>query len=601
MPRPPAGETLPPSRPRRNPPRNVPPLATSVLLSLAAALVLDFTASGANGGSPVAVPVMLVLVAGHVAALGFRRWLPAPRFVIGRAGALAAAAVVALLALETLANQSVTVAKFPIRVREAANLGSVIMAAERLREGSAVYSQPLRMEGYDAHPAAMPGLLWAYLLPRSLGADWRLATPAGEALAAAFAVGLLVMLSRRPRPGMALVAVAAGGAAIFLLPSATAAVSWSTHAPVWAAIAAFGAGLAWGMPTLAGVAAGILAAMSVGWIVLLPAAFALLWSRDGVRSIPGLLLGGLIAATALLVPRSEFAPFLAGVVGTPALMADPRQAADLEPWRLPTLTGALTTFKLAPPLLVWAVLWALRAAWEVARGGETTRNLERFALAAFVVLICGPATTRFDLLSMALLGGGLLAAQLAPAPGSDPAPRGNWPAALAAALSVALLFAPVQWRLARPHELALDVGAPHNQSPGLNLLSGWYEPPEPDRAWSRGPVAEVAFAVARPAPATIHVDLSVPGGDYTPYNRLRIRLNQHRMGEWIAPPGSRFRAAVSVRDPDLFVRGPNVLSIESDWVRSERELGTGHATTPRGFAYHGLEFIPMRHPGNTPP
>lgn len=592
-----AGSTLAPTKLRRNPTPHVPPLATSILLTLAAALVLDFTATGRNGGSPLAVVATVVLLGGHVWALGLRRWLPAPRFVIGRAGILAGACLVALLALETLSNQAVAVAMIPIRAREAAQLGTVVLAAERLHEGSPVYRDLIPMEGYEARASAMPGLLAAYLVPRNAGADWRFASLMGQVLAAALAIGVMISLLRMPRPGMALASVAAGFAGLFLLPSAASAIFWDTHPPVWAAIAAFGAGIVWGVPILAGIAAGALAAMSMGWLLLLPAAFALLWSRDGSRALPGILAGGVLAATSLMVARPEFASFLSGVIGVPALMADPRQAADLEPWLSPTLTGALVTFKLAPPILVWAGLWAMRSAWVIARETDSARGLERFALAAFLVMICGPATTRYDLLSMALLGAGLLAAQLVQlSRGAEgPPPRPFAPALAAAAASV-LLAAPVLWRLAKPHPLALDRGAQSSQPHSLNLLSGWHEPPQADRTWSKSTHAEVAFAASRHAPATIVVDLAVPGGELTPYNPVRIRLNQRRVGEWIAPPGTRFQAIIPVRDPDLFVKGPNVLSFDTDWVRSERELGTGPDLQPRGIAFFGLQMQPTKPP-----
>ncbi len=583
----------------------MPPLATSILLTLAAALVLEFTATGRNGGSPAAVVATLVLVAGHAWALGFRRWIPAPRFVIGRAGALASACVVALLALETLSNQASTVAMIPVRAREAAQLGQVILAAERMNAGGAVYREYLPMEGYEAHVSAMPGLLAAYLIPRNTGLDWRFASLAGEVLAAAFAVGMLVPLSRRPRAGAALAAITAGFLGIFLLPSAASAVSWSTHAPMWAATAAFSAGLVWGMPTLAGIAAGVLAAMSVGWLVLLPAAFSLVWSIHREKSLPGMVLGGVIAVSALMTARPEFAPFLAGVVGGPMLMADPRQAADLEPWLFPTLTGALTTFKLAPPLLVWAGLWALRAAWVIARGSEPSRALEHFALAAFIVLICGPATMRFDLLSMALLAAGLLSAQVtmladaSPHESSGPLVRAT--PALATVAAATVIAAPVMWRLARPHPLSLDLRANAAQSNGEHLLSGWHEPPGASGTWARAPHAEVAFPVSRHAPATIEVELSVPPGEFTPYNPIRIYLNQRRVGEWVAEPGQRFTAVIPVRDPRMFIRGPNVLSFEADWAKSERELGIGSSIRPIAFAYHGLRFTPTTARGDQTP
>jgi hypothetical protein len=437
----------------------------------------------------------------------------------------------------------------------------------------------------------MPGLTIPFLAIRAQSLDWRIATLAAEALAAALAIGALIALTLRGAPISVVAGVALGLGGFLLAPKLEGFAQWGITAPLWPLIGGLGIALAYRKGWIAAVLAGLLASMSVGWMILYPVIAAVLWRDQKERALLPIVVGAAIPIIAILTFRYEMFTMFTHVLGVPFLRADPQAAGEIEPWLFPTLSGAATAMKMGPPLFAWVLLFVGYSAKRIVSEPLAERAIDRLALVGFVVVACGPATFSFDYYSHVILLGGLLSARWmwGANPETNASPRSvilPWAAGLAA---LVLLLAPVSYKIRKGNALALDRRETREQ-PAVELrMSGWLEPDADGRVMSDGKYAEVSFFLRRVKPCVIEVDLEVPGGEYTPYNPITVRLNGRDCGEWIALPGQRFTCRIVADEPAMLIRGANVISIEASWARSMKSLGIWNDARPTAFRYGGLK------------
>lgn len=572
------------------------PFLLVIFATVAAIVSLEALASPSTGGSTYALPIIVALTLIHAVALGKKRECACWAGPAARKWGFAIAGVVLLLCAETLVRQTIAISANPVSIRGGAQLSTLIQTFERMLAGGPVYDAPILMAGYETFPSAMPGLTLPFLGARAASLDWRAATLASEALAAALAIAAILALTLRGAPITIVAGTALGLGGFLLAPKLEGFPAWGIVAPLWPLIAGLGIALAFRKAWPAALLAGVLASMSIGWLILFPVICAVMWRLERDRAILPIVFGAAIPAIALLTFRDEMFTMFSGMLGVPFLRADPQSAGEIEPWLFPTLSGAATAMKMGPPLFAWVLLFIGYSAKKIISEPSAERALDRFALAAFIVVACGPATFSFDYYSHVILLGGLFAARwmhASTAPDTDSRTTYILPW-LASATAFVLLLAPVSYKIRKGNALALDRREGRAQPAVEMRMSGWLEPDSDGRVMSDGNFAEIAFHLRRARPCVIEVDLEVPGGEYTPYNPITVRLNGREIGEWIALPGQRFACRIEVADSAALIRGMNVISIEAAWARSMKSLGIWNDARPTAFRYGGLKYEELR-------
>jgi len=560
--------------------------------TLAAIVSIEALTSPTNGGCVYALPIVGALALLHAWLLRGKTSVAGIAEGTRRRWGWLVAGILLLVCAETLVRQIIAVSAQPFSLRGGAQLGALAQTAERMRSGEVVYPNPIPMAGYETYPSAMPALTLPIRAVRANALDWRMATLLAEATAVAIAIGAVIALTLRGAPLSVIAGVALGLGGFLLAPKLEGFAQWGSSAPLWPLVGGLGVALASRKSWIVAVLAGVLASMSIGWLMLFPVVAAVLWRVERERAAVPLVVAAMIPAVAILTFRDEMFPMFSHILGVPFLRADPQSAGEIEPWLFPSLSGAATAMKMGPPLFAWVVIFIIYTVRRIVREDTDERAIERFALVAFIVVACGPATFSFDYYSHVILLGGLLFARwIWCAKPTPSAPARDvlipWVTAIAAC---AILLLPVAYKVRKGNALALDRRESGTQPPGELRMSGWLEPDVDGRVMSDGRFAEVAFHLRRARPCAIEVDLEVPGGTYTPYNPITVRLNGRNCGEWIALPGERFICRINVDDPAMLVRGVNVIAIEATWARSMKSLGIWNDARPTAFRYGGLKF-----------
>ncbi len=587
-----------------SPPRP-PALAATVLATFSVLILLaytDYLDSGAPG-SPLALPLLAVLVAAHLPLIRSERAGPRLPFSMPPRVLGTAAVVLALLAaLRFVHMGQVALYETPVEPRANAQLGLVTQVVARIEAAQPIYTDVYTRDGYTEPNVLAPGAVLPFAAARAWGFEWRYASLAGAGLMAMLlAVAMALVATRIPNTpagrdlaGTTFLALLAGGVGWMLVPVLTPYLHWGHTIPQWPLLLGFGLSLGAGLPVLAALVAGLLATMSPGWLVLLPVAGGLLW-----RQVPAGRRG--LAAACLLAPvviawgawRAEFTAMFSAIFGETlrTQTAEPLVSATL-----PTLHAVGDFLRLRPGIYGAALLGLGFLVRAILRCEDRGRRLSLFAFAAFLVLICGPVAYAYHWMAhLALLCGLLAGRVLVDLPAGEAGPLADrvWgaPAARAAVVGSCLLALLPFGRLLVGFEASVNRQPGRAQHPTRLILAG-FNVESADHAWGAEPRVAVGLPHDGPGPGTLQIKLGTLGGTFTPNNPVRIAVNGHERGVFRALPGNVAYALVPLRSGDLH-RGFNVVELHAAWARTPRSLNIDPSDTrTMSVFYQGLNFVP---------
>lgn len=586
-------------------PSRPPALAATLLATFSVLVLLVYTdyLDGGAPGSPLALPLLAVLLAAHLPLLRSEDAGPRLPFSMSPGVLGTAAVVLALLtALRFVHMGQAALYETPVEPRSNAQLGLVTQVVARIEAAQPIYTGVYTRDGYTESNVLAPGAVLPFAAARAWGFEWRYASLAGAGLMAMLlAASMALVATRIPNTppgrdlaGTTLFALLAGGAGWMLVPVLTPYLHWGHTMPQWPLLLGFGVALGAGLAVLAALAAGLLATMTPGWLVLLPVAGALLWREvpAGRRAMAAAcLLGPAIVAYGAW--RAEFTAMFSALLGETlrSQTAEPLVSATL-----PTLHAVGDFLRLRPGIYGAALLGLGFLARAILRCEDRGRRLSLFAFAAFLVLVCGPVAYAYHWMAhLALLCGLLAGRVLADLPAVEAGPFAGrvWsaPAARAALLGSCLLVLLPLGRLLVGFEPAVNRQPGGAQHPTRLLLAG-FNVESADHAWGAEPRVAIGLPHDGPGPGTLQIKLGTLGGTFTPNNPVRIAINGHERGVFRALPGNVAYALVPMGPGDLH-RGFNVVELRAAWARTPRSLNIDPTDTrTMSVFYQGLNFVP---------
>lgn len=554
------------------------PVLRAAIATVLGAVALDMTARASAGGAAWGVPIAALVAAAHLPLLRARAEA-SPETGAGpmRAFAVVAAALVALaVAAHAMGRALLEDAVSPHRD---SFLSVMLQSAERIRRGADAYGGEFALDGYTAMNPAGPLLTALYAGVREAGWDLRAASIA--ALAVIAATGALWAIRRGPAEGAATLGAIA---AVAVLPGFHAYLHYGETVPVWALAAALPLALSARSPWPGALAAGALAAASPGWLLLLPAVGAWLWQRHGRASVAALGAGALTPLVLYATQHEHLFAMARGILSERFAEVAPAYAESRRPWAQGSLAPLAMAINAGAPFALWcvaAVLWVSRRIARAASSAEATALL---AAAAGIVVLGAPVAGLAQYAAHAILVAGLFALDR-PAAAS---PAWRW---LAVPATAAVVLLPAQRAFAEGADHPISARATRTWWPPAALAHGW-EAPVANVAWGTGTRMELAFAAPHAAAGTLDLLVGTPGGPFTPYNPISVRVNGRLMGEYVMLPGATRALRIPIPEGTL-VRGGNTVTLEAEWARTPASLGTGDGTTPRSLSISGVRFTPQ--------
>lgn len=547
-------------------------------------------------GSPLAPVLLVLLVAVHVPLLRVaRRWRVAEHPVRAWGAGLAAAVVLAVAAGVFLWRNQADVYTVAVNPLGSSQLGLAVQAAARMETASPLYAREYPRGGYEDLLPLLPGGVMPFAMARVAGFDWRYATLLSVALMAGLlaAAGGLFAFARSYRhrgedPWVAMLALVAAGGAWLLVPQVWPFVHWGHAGPQWMWLAAVGFALAARWWSLAALSAGMLAALSPGWWLMLPGTAVLLWrERPGRRftALAALLVAPLFLT--LGAWRHEFFPMLRAVVGSAF-----RAGAALEPeqtWRHLTLHGMGDLPGLRIAVYAVGVVAVGMLAREIARRGTRRERYRLYALTSFVICLCGPVAYFFH-----WIGHGVLLAAMCPAAlladNEEEPPRAA--ASLLGGATVVVLAGLMIFQL-NTRLVLVPTGAEliRMQPTTPDHLVDGFNVPSADHAWGATRRMVLGLPMRHPGPGTITIDLGTLDAEFAPFNPVVVSVNGRPRALWRDYPGAFSRVVVPVRPGDL-VNGHNIIELTTNYARTPRSLNIPGDNRVVSVAYKGLVYTP---------
>ncbi|MCB2154399.1 hypothetical protein KQI84_05900 [bacterium] len=517
---------------------------------------------------------------------------PVKRLHIG----ILAAGLIALSAI-VLINENALVGGIferPVDPGAGGSLPLMAQVCNRLLQGLPLYEQRYEMTSYSTLNSYAPGMPLPFALARSLGFDWRFAT-----------VGALVLLLPMLAAGLTMLFRAtadwnAWKRSVMLLGFPAIAIGWmvlplgkdylldGSAPPIWPFILLFALALSARAHLLASICMSVLAAMSIGWLMLLPLYIGLVWNEDR-RLAPTCTFMALLLPLLLYgLQLNSFHDLIRGALGE-TLAGGNFQAEQGLTYRMPFLTG-LWDFVAMRSLLFVLVLVALMRIAMALMDAEMPRRrrLELFALAGFLVICASPIAFYYHYYAHLLLLAGLMPGWAGASLKSEPSPPKAPEIALPAVLAVAAALLPA-WTLSRIADEPIDT------SPDLHfrdvLSTGWY-PPGEDSTWGAALRPTLSVPLARSAPAVLNLHLGVLENPNGPANRVRVSVNGLPTATWF-PTDSPFGVLSVVCDDGELFTGANSVALDVDWSESPTSLGIGHDDRPLSVFFGGLTYQPL--------
>lgn len=552
------------------------------LATVLAVFALDGAQDAQRGGSVLAIPVVALLALAHARLLSRNEesgTAAAPRAVAAAAPYVAAGAL--LLSIHFQLDAIFAKAVSPFR---SSQLGLTLQANEALREGLNPYAMEFELDGFKSRSPFLPAMTLPYLLAREYGLDVRFASLGLFAVAAAAAGALWLRAERRdPLPLLAIAALA-------LAPGFIDSLQYGNAAPVWPLIAFFAFALSARWRVAAALAAGLLAAASPGWVLLLPLTLLAVFRLLGGSPVP-IVLAGLLPVTLTAGVFFNSLDDLAQAILLP--MFSPASGASDETerlWRMPTFSALATAINFGPVLWLGAltILAALaRRIWRSDSRSAAGRDCiaSSLVLGSFVTLAAAPTAFAFQYYAHLLLLGML--SPLRSGPGAVPvrfrefAPLPLLPVAVAAFAWVWIARADIEALSRRPlamlrHDRGLD--------------AGWSIPAR-DHVWGNERIAEVSFALDRPIVGYIDTRLGSLPGEWAPMNETEVFVNGRRKLLWRSLPGRFEDVRIPVDQPGDLVAGRNAISFRTAYARSPKSLGIGDDPRTLSIAWHGMRLV----------
>lgn len=569
---------------------NLARLAIVVALGLFA---LDATHDAAAGGSFLAVAVAVLLVLAHGGLLRRGDEDASPFSMKFFAPVVAVALLAAMASGFLLAS---TLYEEPFLPKRAAPLGGTLLLAERVGDGIAPYRTVVPMAGFEADPAAAPGMVLALFSLQSWGLDPRWVTILGFLMAQGALLAVAFLAQWRGASRERVLAPLVLSLVLSFSPRLLELAQSAQHPLHWLFIVLFALslGVRWVLP--AALSLGLLATMSPGWLVLLPLGGMILWKQHRWRCVVPLCL----AAGLLLVFFGLFYPdtfeLWQGMVGSAFVDGSPWRDSPPNLWVRPTLAAPLqwaNALALGSVLAVTAVGFGT---WRIARGASPKELPVILALCAGAVIAFVPGT-----FAMQWMGHGLLLALLSAMP--DPTAEDAVPPKAWGVLPLLLLLVsmPAAMRVWGGPIESLDRAEGMFQAHTAGLRGEWNTASH-DHLWGAGRTLDVTFPMALREPGTLLTRVGFLGGDFTPYNETRVLLNGRLLGRIRLLPGAVEPVAIPVADGMLLRRGMNTLTFECAWTRSPQSLGLGDDARDLSMIYYGLQWVPMTsmHPRDIP-
>lgn len=488
-----------------------------------------------------------------------------------------ALALILTAAAFLLWNASARLFESGIVPRASAQLGLASQVASRLGGPVPLYRVEYPRAGFSERNSFPVGATIPFAMARAYRWDWRAANIVGAAFLAAMLAAAVVSVGSR-EGALALAAMAAW----LLLPRTADYLGWGQAAPLWPLIFALGASLAAGHALMAALLAGLLAASSVGWVLLAPAVLAAFW-RSNRAQFP-------VLVAALIVPplfayglaRSEFHDVLKGILGGPF---GEGRAQRSDSWRFATLHGVGDFFGLRMVVYVaGAAGIALVARRMISASDEERPRL--FAAAAFLVVACAPVAHFFHWMAHAVLLAGLVAGSEAV---RAPARAWTWRIAIAGATAAGLV-----WMLplrAESATRALDLGSGRQRHDAF-MLEGW-NIESADHVWGRDKYLATGFVLSRPTDGLLELHFETLGGEFTPINPVVIRVNGIAKAVYRELPGRGSYALVRLAAEELNA-GFNTVELECGWARTPVSYRVSTDTRRVSVMYRGMRFYAGR-------
>ncbi|MEQ8819671.1 MAG: hypothetical protein RLY93_05455 [Sumerlaeia bacterium] len=494
----------------------------------------------------------------------------------------------------------------PVDALGTAQMGLIAQATDRLASGEELYIDSYRRLGYEAMLPIPELAIAPYRVVRGAGFDWRFVNILGvAAMASAVLLGLLAAFRAgwfRPTWQVAagLAAVAVFGCGWLLFPRADGFLHYGHGLVFWPGVLLFGLLLSFRRYVLASVAISVLAALSIGWVVLLPIYWAMIWGEDRRRFGLYVLLTVLLPALAYGWNIEHFTAQFAALVGEPFTIGEVRRELGQGPLQ-PTLAGLADFLALRPLVYILVILAMVELArFLILPGRSSAARRAIFAIAAFLVVGAAPATDHFHYYAYLVLMAGLVPGWLrveGPEP-EDPltVAKNHWSllmgVAVCAAAGAVMAFVPL---------FLVKRGLPGmvNERPGqvvfaetlLGEGSEWNWRSE-DHAWGRTRRLRLRMPLDSRGPARVRLNLGVFGGDWVPPNPVRISVNGREVAVFEGNPG-QFGAVDLAFDHSELLIGANAITLDAEWARSPESFAVGGDDRPLSVFYSGLTYRPV--------
>ena len=120
--------------------------------------------------------------------------------------------------------------------------------------------------------------------------------------------------------------------------------------------------------------------------------------------------------------------------------------------------------------------------------------------------------------------------------------------------------------------------------------------PEGDRLWTLGPSSMLAFALPPISGQSVLIRFDVAAfvwQDALPSQRVRLRMGDTLLGEWLMTDGAIHRRAIAIRGQDLPPSGVVALTIDTPDNARPIDLGVNNDVRPLGIAITRVQWAYM--------
>lgn len=560
-----------------------------------AILLLDVTEAYDPGGSPIGWIIMIGLVLAHRPLIreAFTNCeSSAPPMIPRRLAAMLSVGIVLVGTLFVTYHVQENIFRRAVVPADSAQLGVIAQAVPRMETGDLLYGYTYRQgESKVLNPVPVGGVL-PFALARELGFDLRYASLGGAIVAAALILAGMVFILRNSHRGAPVMnalplVVALAGVGCLCLRRSIDFFNWGHTAVQWPLVALLGLAMSARRPLIVALAAGLLAAMNAGWLLMLPVVGCFLfaeWRKAFPLSLVLLFIFPVAAYTLFLDQENAFLP---GVFGR--IFEDGLKLQKSGSWRFASLHGITDWLHLRPVVYVAALVMLGILCRRIVSAHDLPQRIKLFALAMFVIIACGPVAYFFHWISYAIFLAGIAPAFVAVARDAAP-PRWRMMEFSAAGFLVMISAGLVAASVWAGYPDAINRQADGKQGVDRNLLAGFNVRSE-DHAWGKGKEMAVGFTLDRRNAGTLELHLGTLGGDFTPMNRTIIRVNGRQKGVFRVLPGDYRYARVPLSEDDVVI-GFNVVELEASWSRTPRSLGVAADDRNVSINYLGMRFLP---------